>query len=67
MHYITNTMEFQIHEPTVVTIGNLTAGTGDIRRSWLRWDKCVSAMVTDGGVYLSVTPDAMVTGKAKGF
>ena len=37
MKYIADTVDFQLEEPTVVTLGNLTEDTEDIRSFCIQW------------------------------
>ena len=39
MRYIADTVDFELKEPTVVTLGNLMEDTGDIRSSFVQWKK----------------------------
>ena len=66
MHYITNTMEFQIHEPTVVTIGKFDGRHRGHQKIMAKMGQVRERYGYRTAVFtFSVTPDAMVTGKAQ--
>ena len=66
MHYITNTMEFQIYEPTVVTIGKFDGRHRGHQKLMAQMRQVREQYGYRTAVFtFSVVPDAMVTGKAQ--
>ncbi|HJB08657.1 MAG TPA: bifunctional riboflavin kinase/FAD synthetase [Candidatus Enterocloster faecavium] len=66
MHYITNTVEFQIHEPTVVTIGKFDGRHRGHQKLMAQMRRVREQYGYRTAVFtFSVTPDSMVTGKAQ--
>lgn len=66
MHYITNSVEFQIHEPTVVTIGKFDGRHRGHQKLMAKMCQVRDQYGYKTAVFtFSVTPDSMVTGKSQ--